>query len=56
LLDLQQAKTCDERRAVIGKLRDLGDGRASAALRRAKVQFPCIDREATDALAALEPK
>jgi serine/threonine-protein kinase len=56
VLDLQQAKTCDERRAVIGKLRDLGDGRASPALRRAKAQFPCIDRDATDALAALEPK
>ncbi len=56
LLDLQQAKTCDERRAIIGKLRDLGDGRAATALRRAKAQFPCIDRDATDALAALDPK
>ncbi|HSN27189.1 MAG TPA: serine/threonine-protein kinase [Kofleriaceae bacterium] len=56
LLDLQQAKTCDERRAIIGKLRDLGDARAAAALRRAKAQFPCIDRDATDALAALDPK
>jgi serine/threonine-protein kinase len=56
VLDLQQAKTCDERRAVIGKLRDLGDSRASAALRRAKAQFACIERDATDALAALAPK
>jgi len=56
VLDLQQAKTCDERRAIIGKLRELGDRRASAALGRAKAQFPCIDREATDALAALAPK
>ena len=56
VLDLQQAKTCDERRAVIGKLRELGDGRASTALRRAKAQFACIERDATDALAALEPK
>lgn len=56
VLDLQQAKTCDERRAIIGKLRQLGDRRASAALRRAKAQFPCVDQDATDALAALDPK
>jgi hypothetical protein len=55
VLDLQQAKTCDERRAVIGKLRELGDSRASSALRRAKAQFACIERDAADALAALEP-
>jgi serine/threonine-protein kinase len=55
VLDLQQAKTCDERRAVIGKLRELGDRRASSALRRAKAQFACVERDATDALAALEP-
>ena len=55
VLDLQQAKTCDERRLVIGKLRELGDRRATTALRRAKAQFQCIERDATDALAALEP-
>ncbi len=55
VLDLQQAKTCDERRAVIGKLRELGDRRAISALRRAKAQFACVERDATDALAALEP-
>jgi hypothetical protein len=54
LLDLKQATTCDERRAVIGKLRELGDRRASTALRRAKAQFSCIERDATDALAALD--
>jgi serine/threonine-protein kinase len=56
VLDLQQAKTCDERRAIIAKLRELGDARASAPLRRVKGQFPCIEHEATDALAALGPK
>lgn len=56
VLDLQQAKTCDERKASIGKLRDLGDPRASAAVRRAKGQFPCVEREATDALAVLDPQ
>jgi hypothetical protein len=55
VLDLQQAKTCDERRAAISKLRELGDRRAVTALRRAKAQFACIERDAADALAALEP-
>lgn len=56
LIDLQQAKTCDERRAAIAKLRELGDRRAIAPLRRVKTQFPCIDRDAADALAALDPQ
>lgn len=56
VLDLQQAKTCPERRTIIAKLRELGDARAVTALRRAKAQYACIEREATDALATLESK
>ncbi|HSD91177.1 MAG TPA: protein kinase [Kofleriaceae bacterium] len=54
-LDLAQATTCDERRAVIGKLRATADKRAVAPLKRAKV-YKCVEKEATDAIAELETK
>jgi serine/threonine-protein kinase len=54
-LDLAQATTCEERRRVIGKLRATADRRALAPLRRAKV-YKCVEREASEAIAALEAK
>src|SRR5262249_41482508 len=36
LLDLSQAKSCEERREVVHKLKELGDARALDALKRAK--------------------
>ena len=53
-LDLRQARSCDERRAVIARLRDLSDRRAIGALRRVETQFPCVDREAAEARTYLE--
>ncbi len=54
LLDLEQATTCDQRRAAIVSLSGAGDRRAIPALRRARSQFHCVEREAGDALAAVE--
>lgn len=48
-LDLRQAKTCDERRAIITKLADTGDPRALPALRQARA-YKCGNREATAAI------
>ncbi|HUS33667.1 MAG TPA: protein kinase [Kofleriaceae bacterium] len=52
-LDLTQATTCDDRRAVIAKLRATADKRAVAPLKKAKV-YKCVERDATDAIAELE--
>ena len=54
-LDLSQATSCDERRALIGKLRDAGDTRGVPPIRHALV-YKCNERDAADALAALEGK
>ena len=53
-LDLRQARNCDDRRVTIGKLHELSDRRAIAAIKRVKGQFPCVEREAADALTHLE--
>lgn len=53
-LDLQQATTCEDRKIAIAKLRAARDRRALAVLRRARTQFSCIEREATEAIAQLE--
>jgi hypothetical protein len=55
-LDLEQATTCEDRGRAIANLREGGDARAVAALRRAREKFACIEREASDAIAALEKK
>jgi serine/threonine-protein kinase len=52
--DLRQVTTCDDRRGVILKLRELGDPRAIAALRRARGEFACIARDAADAITHLQ--
>ncbi|MGE5183189.1 MAG: protein kinase domain-containing protein [Acidobacteriota bacterium] len=52
-LDLGQATSCDERRALIGKLKDSGDARAIAPIRHA-LAYKCNERDAADALAALQ--
>jgi tRNA A-37 threonylcarbamoyl transferase component Bud32 len=52
-LDLAQATTCEDRRAVIGKLRATKDKRAVAPLKKAKV-YKCVERDASDAIAELE--
>lgn len=54
VLDLRQAKTCDDRRIAIAALRGLSDRRAIGAIRRVKSQYPCIDKEATEVLTFLE--
>ena len=56
LLDLEQATTCDQRRAAIVSLSGAGDRRAAPALHRARSQFHCVEREAGDALAAVEAR
>lgn len=53
-LDLKQASTCDERREVIQQLSALSDRRAIPALRRAREKYPCIEPDATNAIAHLE--
>jgi len=54
LLDLQQAKGCDDRRIAIAHVRELGDRRAVAALRRVRTQFACVEREAAEAASYLD--
>ena len=56
ILDLKDAKACDDRRVAIEKLRVLSDQRAIAPIRQAHDRFPCVTREATDALASLEAR
>ena len=56
LLDLQQARGCDERRVAIAHLRELGDRRAVAALRRVRAQFACNEREAAEAASSLDAR
>ncbi|MDB4954703.1 MAG: Serine/threonine protein kinase PrkC, regulator of stationary phase [Myxococcales bacterium] len=53
-LDLRQAATCDEKRTAVIKLGAVGDRRAVPALKKARSQYPCIDRDVADAIAALE--
>jgi serine/threonine-protein kinase len=52
-LDLQQATSCEERKAIIAKLAATSDRRALAALKRART-VKCLEREAADAIARLE--
>jgi tetratricopeptide (TPR) repeat protein len=51
--DLQQASTCEERKAAIELLGRTADRRALAALKRVR-SVKCIEREATDAIARIE--
>jgi hypothetical protein len=53
-LDLKQATTCEDRSAMIQKLRT-SDRRAIPALRRAR-QITCVAREAAEAIAHLEAR
>jgi hypothetical protein len=52
--DLRQATACDERRILIARLRGLNDRRAISALRNARDRFPCIERDAADAITQLQ--
>ena len=52
-LDLQQATSCDERKAIIERLAATADKRALAALKRAKAT-KCVEHEATEAIAKIE--
>jgi hypothetical protein len=52
--DLRQASSCDDRRSAIARLRGLADRRAIAALRNARDRFPCIEREAAEAITQLQ--
>ena len=52
-LDLRQTANCDEKRTAVIKLAAMGDRRAVPALKKARSQFPCIDREVADALGLL---
>lgn len=52
-LDLGQATTCDERRAAIQRLAEIGDKRSLAALKRAKAH-KCVEKDATDAISRIE--
>jgi serine/threonine protein kinase len=53
-LDLEQATTCDDRRAALIKLRGTGDRRALAVLRRVRGRYACIDRDIDSAISQLE--
>jgi hypothetical protein len=60
--DLDSGKTCGDRRAVIGKLVDLGDARAIPALRRAMTRGgpgdegnACLKSDADRAIKDLAP-
>jgi hypothetical protein len=65
LLDLQQAPGCPERRDALLVLWKLKDARAAAAIKRARARRSgffgtgrpnsCLEKEATEALAELEP-
>lgn len=52
-LDLDQASSCDERSALIGKLAKAGDARAVPALQRAKAH-KCVERDAASAVQRVE--
>jgi serine/threonine-protein kinase len=52
-LDLAQATACEDRRAIIAKLRATKDKRAVAPIKHAQA-FKCNERDAADAIAALE--
>jgi hypothetical protein len=49
MLDLEQASSCDERRAAIVRLADAADKRALPALRKAEAH-KCVKRDAADAI------
>jgi len=53
LLDLQQAPSCEDRKATIELLARSSDRRALAGLKRARM-LKCVEREATDAIARIE--
>ena len=60
--DLEAGKTCGDRRAVIGKLVELGDVRAIQALRRATMRGgpgdqgnACLKSDADRAIKGLTP-
>jgi hypothetical protein len=52
-LDLKDAGTCEDRRAIIAKLASTNDKRAVPALKRAKL-YKCAERDATEAISAIE--
>ena len=52
-LDLAAAQSCEDRRAMIAKLASTNDKRAIPALKKAKL-YKCAEKDATDAIAALE--
>jgi tetratricopeptide (TPR) repeat protein len=52
-LDLANAQTCEDRRALVAKLASTKDRRAIPALKRAKL-YKCAEKDATDAIEALE--
>jgi len=52
LLDLEQAKSCDDRRAAITKLAGAADKRGLPALRKAREQ-KCVEKEAASAIQRL---
>jgi hypothetical protein len=53
MLDLQQASSCDERKAAIEQLAQTQDRRALAALKRARA-MKCVEQEAATAIARIE--
>jgi len=66
LLDLQNGKTCDDRRAAVVRLRNLGDPRAIAPLKKARRRMrggilgigdsntnSCLKKDAEAAIVAL---
>jgi len=67
ILELKKASSCDEKKVIVAKLKDLGDTRALPALRAlggrrlGPLRFGgadtrCMKTELADAIAALEPK
>ncbi len=55
-LDVKQAASCDDRRHAIEKLRDHGDPRAIAVLKRVARQHACTEDAALAAIARLEDR
>jgi Tfp pilus assembly protein PilF len=55
-LDLEQVTSCDERRAVVMKLRAAGDKRALLVLRQIRGKFACNDRDVASAISELEAR
>jgi tetratricopeptide (TPR) repeat protein len=67
MLELKKAATCEEKKVIVAKLKDLGDARALPALRalRGRSLGPlrfggadtrCMKTELADAISALDPK